>query len=186
MTARPWNQSEVQPGSQEGRSTTKLCSIFSGCPGRVAPASVGDGGAPLTSTLEAPMTYQAFMSVIAASIGLVSGWWFCAGAILVTPERIAKAADDSWDADPGIDEALTSQSAEYLAGGIALAVAFCFQIAAALADTTNFQAPYPILLRAWFLVPTTVVLSYLASYPVYVLRKTSLKNRLPKSQPEKQ
>lgn len=124
------------------------------------------------------MSWQSLLSVIAASVGFVSGIWLCFGAALVTPERIVKADDQSWKADPGIAETLISQSAEYLAGGLLLAVAFGIQIAAALAPTANLQGQCQGLLSGWVVVPASLVASVLVSYPLYVSRRKYLEDKV--------
>lgn len=127
------------------------------------------------------MNWQALLSIIAATFGVVAGLWLCLGAALITPERIAKADDNSFKAAPDIAGALISQSAEYLAGGLLLVVSFFLQIVAAQASQTTVQVLCPMFLSLWFLVPTTVLSSLLLSYPTYVLRKRYLNRRLSRS-----
>jgi hypothetical protein len=124
------------------------------------------------------MSWQSFLSVIAASIGFVSGIWFCYASALIRPEHIVKASDDSWDAEPGIDEALISQSSEYLAGGSLLVLAFGLQIAAVLAPTTKIEIQYQELLSGVVVVPVTVFSSALISYPVYKFRRKWLEQKV--------
>jgi ABC-type antimicrobial peptide transport system permease subunit len=124
------------------------------------------------------MSWQTLLSVIAASVGFVSGIWLCFGAALVTPERIVKADDQSWKAEPDIAGALISQSAEYLAGGLLLVFAFGLQIAAALAPTANLQVQCQELLSGWVVALVSVLASALISYPIYVSRKTLLSNKV--------
>ena len=112
------------------------------------------------------MSWQSLLSVIAASVGFVSGIWLCVGAAFIKPRRIVQADDASWGAKPGIAGALISQSAEYLAGGLLLAVAFGIQVAAALAPSANIQAPCPILLTGWVLVAATNRSTAGCSYPL--------------------
>lgn len=124
------------------------------------------------------VSWQSLLSVIAASVGFVSGVWLCFGAALVTPASIVKADDQSWNSDPDIAGALISQSAEYLAGGLLLVVAFGTQIAAALAPTTNLQWQYQGLLSGWVVVPASLVASALVSYPLYVSRRKYLEDKV--------
>lgn len=124
------------------------------------------------------MSLQTLLSIIAASIGFVSGVWLCVGSALIKPSRIAQADDDSWDAAPGIAEALISQSAEYLTGGLLLLVSFALQVVAASVSAATLQWPCQDLLTAWFVAPVTVVGSFGISYPVFVLRKKVLLRRV--------
>lgn len=120
------------------------------------------------------MSLQTLLSIIAASIGFVSGVWLCFGAVFIKPAQIAQAADESWDAEPNIAGTLISQSAEYLTGGLLLLVSFALQVVAASVPTANLQWPYQAVLSPWFIAPATVVASGLFSYPIFEWRKRGL------------
>ena len=120
------------------------------------------------------MSLQTLLSIIAASIGFVSGVWLCVGAVFIKPAQIVRAADESWDAEPNIAETLITQSAEYLTGGFLLIVSFGLQVVAASVPTANLQWPCQALLSPWFIAPATLVVSGLLSYPIFKWRKRDL------------
>lgn len=120
------------------------------------------------------MSLQTLLSIVAASIGFVSGLWLCYGAVFITAKKIVKSDDNSWDASPDIASSLITQSAEYLAGGVLLVLTFVIQIAAAIAPTNNLQTVCQLLLNPCYLIPLTVAASFLVSIPIYLLRKKYL------------
>ncbi|MEN9659359.1 MAG: hypothetical protein RL571_2824 [Pseudomonadota bacterium] len=124
------------------------------------------------------MSWQSLLSIIAACIGVTAGMWLCLGAALITPERIAKMDDSSWKANPDIAGALTSQSGEYLAGGVLLILSFLFQIVATLVPEAMVQAPCAALLNIFFLAPASLLGSCLLAFPIYKWRKKHLQQQL--------
>ena len=124
------------------------------------------------------MSPQTLLSIFASSIGFVSAIWFGIGALLISPSRIVTASDDSWDANTGIDEALISQSAEYLAGGILLAISFALQIISAQASSTATHWECQVLQSVWLIAPIGVMSSLAISYPAFLARRKFLRLRV--------
>lgn len=120
------------------------------------------------------MSLQTLLSVLASSCGFVSAFWFGAGALLISPSKIVTASDDSWDAEPGTDKILVSQSAEYFAGGLLLAASFLLQVAAVQVSTATLQWNCPILQSGWSVALIGVLASVALSYPVFLLRRKIL------------
>ena len=123
------------------------------------------------------MSWQTFFSILASSVGAVSGIWLCAGAALISPARIVQAADDSWKANPDVRGMLTIQSGQYLAGGVLLIVAFTIQLVSATASMTIVECVPRGATGLVVIVLGSVFVSGLISYPVYRWRIGFLKAR---------
>ena len=120
------------------------------------------------------MTWQILFSIVASSVGAVSGVWLCFGAALISPARIAQAADDSWKANPDVRGMLSAQSGQYLAGGVLLISAFALQLIAATASASRIDYISNSTLWAALIVFGSILISFSISYPIYRLRTTFL------------
>jgi ABC-type antimicrobial peptide transport system permease subunit len=123
------------------------------------------------------MSWQSLLSIIGACVGVTAGIWLCFGAALITPERIAEMDDNSWKADPDVAGALTSQSGEYLAGGVLLIFSFLLQMGAMLVPEARVQVPCAALLNI-FLILASLLGSFVLAIPIYKCRKKYLQLRL--------
>jgi hypothetical protein len=123
------------------------------------------------------MSWQTLFSIMAASVGAVSGGWLCFGAAVISPARIAQAADDSWKANPDIRRMLVVQSGQYIAGGALLMVAFVLQLVAATASASTSDYMPSGFTGSTFIVLGSAPISALISYPIYRWRTAFLMAR---------
>jgi hypothetical protein len=82
------------------------------------------------------MSWQLLFTLLAASMGLVSGGWLCYPTATSSPHALAWIANPPWESGAGMARLLLEQSAQYWVGGGLLAFAFLAQVAAALSSAT--------------------------------------------------
>ncbi|MGM9514239.1 hypothetical protein ACS5PK_08305 [Roseateles sp. DB2] len=129
------------------------------------------------------MSYQVLLTIFSSCFGFVSALWFGIGALLMGPSKIIKTSDDSWDANPGMAEALISQSAEYLAGGALLALSFVFQILSTQASIDVIRCGGPFLGSPWVIALVGIFFGFVISYPIFLLRRSNLRRRVSAQKP---
>lgn len=96
------------------------------------------------------------MTVVGASVGLLSGLWLCYPTAAQNPHSLAWVANPPWKSAEGMTSLAIAQSAQYSVGGLLLVVAFVLQVLAALAPQTTIQAPHPILPTSLYAVAAIV------------------------------
>jgi hypothetical protein len=104
------------------------------------------------------MSCAFLITVVAASVGLLSGLWLCCPTAAQNPHSLAWVADPPWKSAEGMTSLAIAQSAQYSVGGLLLVVAFVLQVLAALAPQATIQAPHPILLASLYAVAAIVAL----------------------------
>ena len=124
------------------------------------------------------MHWQLLFTLIAASVGFVSGIWLCWPTAFANPNAIAWIANPPYKSVDGMASLAISQSAQYSTGGLLLVAAFVLQVVAALSPTTTIQAPHPFLQSSFAFATTVVaaslVFAFLISRLAYAKRKEQL------------
>jgi zinc transporter ZupT len=77
------------------------------------------------------MSLQLFFTLLAASIGFISGIFLCVGSVLLSKRNIMNLATQFWDFSEVQARAVTAQSTQYAFGGFLLIISFGVQVAAA-------------------------------------------------------
>lgn len=109
-------------------------------------------------TLKLFMSCAFIITVIAASVGLLSGLWLCYPTAAQNPHSLAWVADPPWKSTEGMTSLAIAQSAQYSVGGLLLVAAFVLQVLAALAPQATIQSPNPILPASLYAVAAIVAL----------------------------
>lgn len=107
------------------------------------------------------MSCAFIITVVAASVGLLSGLWLCYPTAAQNPHSLAWVADPPYKSAEGMTALAIAQSAQYSVGGLLLVVAFVLQVLAALAPQTMVQVPSPILQTNLYVVAVVVALASL-------------------------
>ena len=128
------------------------------------------------------MTYSFSVTIVAASIGLLSGLWLCYPTAASSPHSLAWLANPPFKSADGKIDLAISQSAQYTVGGLLLVFAFLLQVLATLAPQAILQVRYPCqesnVLAAAVLVAITVLVATPISYLIYLLRKITLRRQV--------
>ena len=107
------------------------------------------------------MSCAFIITVVAASVGLLSGLWLCFPTAAQNPHSLAWVANPPWKSSEGMTALAIAQSAQYSIGGLLLVFAFVLQVLAALAPQATIQAPSPILQTNLYAVAAIVALASL-------------------------
>jgi hypothetical protein len=131
------------------------------------------------------MSWQLLFTLVAASIGVVSGAWLCYPTANANPHALAWAANPPNKSAEGFAQLALAQSAQYWVGGLLLVMAFVVQVAAALAPAS--EGPVAFLNEVQLLMASacSVLLSLatvgLISVLAYRWRKARLEASLRKA-----
>jgi hypothetical protein len=82
------------------------------------------------------MSLQLFFTLLAASIGFISGIFLCVGGMLLSKKTLLNLVIPQMDHNESQARSATSQSSQYTVGGMLLVMSFTLQIAAAIAPPT--------------------------------------------------
>lgn len=104
------------------------------------------------------MSFAFFITVVAASVGLLSGLWLCYPTAAQNPHSLAWVANPPYKSAEGMTALAIAQSAQYSVGGLLLVFAFVLQVLAVLAPQATIQAPNPILQTSLYVVAAIVAL----------------------------
>ncbi|WP_367848346.1 hypothetical protein [Rhodoferax sp. WC2427] len=104
------------------------------------------------------MSCAFIITVVAASVGLLSGLWLCYPTAAQNPHSLAWVASPPNKATEGMTALAIAQSAQYSVGGLLLVFAFFLQVLAALAPQATIQASNPILQSSLYVVAAIVAL----------------------------
>lgn len=104
------------------------------------------------------MSCPFIITVLAASVGLLSGLWLCYPTAAQNPHSLAWVANPPNKSAEGMTALAIAQSAQYTVGGLLLVFAFVLQVLAALAPQATIQTPYPILQTNLYVVAAIVAL----------------------------
>ncbi|MDP1638361.1 MAG: hypothetical protein Q8K74_12750 [Candidatus Nitrotoga sp.] len=85
---------------------------------------------------------QRDLTIMAASVGLVSAIFFSFGATSAGPEEICLQATPYWDFSEPVARALSAQRAQNVIGSIFLVIAFILQIVAVVVPP-SVSSPLP-------------------------------------------
>lgn len=102
------------------------------------------------------MSCAFIITVVAASVGLLSGLWLCYPTAAQNPHSLAWVANPPYGSAEGMTALAIAQSAQYSVGGALLVFAFVLQVLAALAPQATIQAPYPILQTSLYVAAAIV------------------------------
>ena len=113
------------------------------------------------------MTLQRDLTLLAATVGLVSAGLFSFGAISIGPTDICLQATTFYDYSEPLAQGLSAQRAQSIVGAIFLAFSFGLQVAAVVVSP-NTESPFPQWLRGWLRLSlatclTTILLGYVGS-----------------------
>ena len=107
------------------------------------------------------MTAQLLITLVAASVGLVSGGWLCYPTAMERPDALAWKINPPYKFTKGLELLVIAQTAQYIVGGMLLCVAFLLQIAAVLIPSA-IEIPIPQFLQNQFLLHLAVLIPSLA------------------------
>lgn len=102
------------------------------------------------------MSCAFIITVVAASVGLLSGLWLCYPTAAQNPHSLAWVANPPYKSVEGMTSLAIAQSAQYSVGGLLLVFAFVLQVLAALAPQATIQPPNPILQSNLYAVASIV------------------------------
>lgn len=94
------------------------------------------------------MTEQVAVTLASVTIGFVAGVCLCIGSAVNSAKSIETQATPYWDFSEPLARALVAQRAQYVVGGLLLAVSFALQVWAVLASPTS-SAALPLWLGTW-------------------------------------
>jgi drug/metabolite transporter (DMT)-like permease len=110
------------------------------------------------------MSLQLFFTLLAASIGFVSGIFLCIGGMLLSKKALMNLVIPHMDHNESQARSVTSQSSQYTVGGLLLVISFLLQISAATASPTarfDFLSFFHPVVLVLISVCITGVLAYL-------------------------
>lgn len=82
------------------------------------------------------MSLQLLLTLLAASIGFISGIFLCVGGMLLSKKSLMNLVIPNMDHNELQARTVTSQSSQYTVGGMLLVISFSLQIAAAITSPT--------------------------------------------------
>jgi hypothetical protein len=125
------------------------------------------------------MTQQLLIILISASIGFVSGIFFCIGNVLNSAKQIAAQGTPYFGFSVPLARSLAAQRAQYVVGALLLVVSFALQVAATIASPTT-HVNLPRWIQPWpcFVLAVLVSTSLLAGVASVLLYKATMRKVL--------
>lgn len=113
------------------------------------------------------MKLQHDLTLLAATVGLVSAGFFSFGAMSIGPTEICLQATSYYDYSEPLVQGLSAQKSQSIVGAIFLVFSFGLQVAAVVVSP-NTESRFPQWLRGWLRLSlatclTTILLGYVGS-----------------------